>query len=80
MAREQRPSVPRYLVTQTCLSLALGLVLGLLMLAQDVGGLRTLISATDFTCWPIFLVGSMITFFPIVMATAIWLLAYDRDH
>ena len=77
----RRPShgIARYLATQRSLSAAVGVVYGVAMLSGDIAGIRTLIAATSPGDALIFLAGSVMTFFPLVLATAIGVLAYARD-
>ena len=70
-------AVARYLAIQAALSMAIALILGLAMLSQDIAGVRRLASTPADTL--IFLLGSVTTFFPVVFATAVGVLPYDKD-
>jgi hypothetical protein len=73
----QDAAVARYLVIQAVLSAAIALTLGLAILSQDVAGLRTLVRTPADAL--IFLVGSVMSLFPIVFATSVGVLSYDND-
>jgi hypothetical protein len=74
----RRDPVVRYLLAQTCLSVAVGLVFGGMMLAADINGIRTILWARPADV-VIFLGSAVMTFFPIVLATSIGLLAWEAD-
>jgi hypothetical protein len=61
------------------MSTAVALLFGAAMLAADVAGIQSLVAATHPRDAFIFLAGSVMTLFPVVLATAIGMLAYDRD-
>ena len=69
----------RYLVVQGCLSAAVGAAFGGLMHAGDIAGIGSLVAAAQPMDAIIFLVGSVMTLCPCVLATAIGLLAFDRS-
>jgi hypothetical protein len=77
--RRARAGIPAYLVTQCLMGAAVGLLFGVAMLAADIAGIRTLVAATRTSDAFIFLAGSVMTLFPIVLAIAIGVLAFDRD-
>ena len=58
--------------------MAIGLLFAALAYATDLGGLGSLLAVAGPAATIIFLVGSAITFAPLVVATAIGLLAGDR--
>jgi hypothetical protein len=74
---ERRDPVVRYLLAQMCLSVAVGLAFGGAMLAADVNGLRALLSDAHAADVAIFLGSAVLTFFPLVMATSIGMLAWE---
>jgi hypothetical protein len=56
---------------------AIGALFGLVMVATDCAGLGTLIAGShSWAAMAIFLGGTVITFLPLVVATAIGILAY----
>jgi hypothetical protein len=69
-----RSSVPRYLVAQSCAAAAVGPIFALAAIATDTGQLGTLLADADLTSTIVFVIGSGITFFPLVLATAVGLL------
>lgn len=77
MAKPGDPLV-RFPVAQACLSAAVGLVFGSVVVAADVAGIRTLLMAGHPGDMVIFLASAVTTFFPFVMATAVGLLASPR--
>jgi hypothetical protein len=74
----RRDPVVRYLLAQSCLSAAVGFVFGGMMLAADINGIRTMLSAGHPADAVIVLGSAVMTFFPVVMATSIGLLAWER--
>jgi hypothetical protein len=73
-------AVKRYLVIQAVLALAISLGLSLGMLAVDAGGLHTLLGASAQPGMiALFIAGSVVTFWPLVFATGVGLLAAERD-
>jgi hypothetical protein len=78
MAKANRDPVLRYLLAQSCLSAAVGLVFGGMMLAADINGMRTMLSGGHPANAVIVLGSAVMTFFPVVMATSIGLLAWER--
>jgi hypothetical protein len=78
MAPQACPSsIPRHLVVQCWLGLAIGLLFAILMYATDLGGIGSLLAMVEPTATLIFLVGSAVVFVPFVVATAIGLLALE---
>jgi len=75
MTRKER-AVVRYLAIQCVLSVAVGLTLGIAMLTQNIARISTLASTPADVL--IFLIGSVMTFFPLVFATAVGLLHHDN--
>ena len=73
------PRVARYLITQCWISAAVGLIFAVAMLCGDIAGIRSLVAATSPKDAFIFLAGSVMTFFPFVLATAIGLLPQAHD-
>jgi hypothetical protein len=73
------PEVARYLITQCWLSPAIGLLFGIALLVGDIGGMRPLVAPSVSSDVLILLAGSVVTFLPLVLTTAIGLLAYGRD-
>lgn len=68
-------SVPRYLAVQGAAGVLIGLLFALLVLACDVGGLRTLVAASgDPVVAAVFVGGSVMAILPLAFATAIALL------
>jgi hypothetical protein len=49
------------------------------MLAANIGGMRSLVAANVPSDGLIFLAGSVMTFLPLTLSTAIRLLSYDHD-
>jgi hypothetical protein len=79
MAKANRRSeIVRYLLAQACLSVAVGPVIGVL-LAVNVNGLRSILWTASPVDVVILLGSAVIAFFPVVMATSIWLLAWERS-
>lgn len=79
MAPDRRPSIPHYLLVQCWLGLAVGLLFALIALATDLGGIRSLLVEAPRTSIIIYVVGSVLTFLPLVLATGIGLLPFhDR--
>jgi hypothetical protein len=77
MANEnQSAAVARHLIVQACLSVAVALIFGASMLVADIAGIRSLI--TERSDALIVLVGAVTTIAPLVFATAIGLLPFDR--
>jgi hypothetical protein len=76
----RRDPVVRYLIAQSCLSAAVGLVFGGMMLAADINGIRTMLSAAHPADAVMFLGSAVMTFFPVVMATSIGLLACEQGE
>jgi hypothetical protein len=76
----RRDPVVRYLLAQLCLSAAVGFVFGGMMLAADINGIRTMLSAGHPAEAVIVLGSAVMTFLPVVMATSVGLLAWEpRD-
>lgn len=73
------PTIPRYLLVQAILAVAIALAVGLALLMADIGGLRGLLQATRPQDTLIFLVGSVTTLCPLVLATAVAILPYGRQ-
>src|SRR5262245_1780102 len=73
------PSIGRYLVVHSALGAGIGVAIVVALLAFDIAGIRTLVAAsTDvFPTMMILLIGSLTTVMPMVIATAIGLLAHD---
>lgn len=73
-------AIARYLVCNALIGSAFGMMFGLTLLATDTFGLQSLIAASPeaTAVTTIFLAGSAITFTPLVISTAIGLLA-DAD-
>jgi len=69
------PTIPRYLLVQALLAVAIGLAL----LMADIGGLRGLLQAARPQDTLIFFVGSVTTLCPLVLATAVAILPYGRQ-
>lgn len=67
-------SICRYLVIQSCLGCAVGLGFAAALVALNVGGIRLLL-AGEATTTIIFATGAVMTFCPLVIATAVGLLA-----
>lgn len=67
-----------HILVQACLSLAVGLIFGGVLLASDVNGIQSLLTSGDLTDAAIFLGSAAVTFFPIVMATWVGVIAWDR--
>jgi hypothetical protein len=75
----QRDPVVRYLLAQSCLSAAVGLVFAGMMLAADINGIRTMLLSAANPADAVMVLGSaVVTFFPVVIATSIGLLAWER--
>jgi hypothetical protein len=74
----RRDPVVRYLLAQSCLSVAVGLAFGGMMLAADINGIRTMLWAAHPADLVIFLGSAVMTFLPVVMGTSIGLLAWER--
>jgi hypothetical protein len=74
----RRDPVVRYLVAQSCLSAAVGSVFAGMMLAADINGIRTMLSAGHPADAVMVLGSAVMTFFPVVIATSIGLLAWER--
>ena len=72
------PTIPRYLLIQAILAVAIGLAVGLALLMADTGGLRGLLQARPQDTL-IFFIGSVTTLCPLVLATAVAILPYDRQ-
>jgi hypothetical protein len=79
MACFKSTSIPRYFIAQVCLGVAVGLVIAVAMLAGDIASIRTLLIANHPCAVLVFLAGSIVTFAPLVIATAIGMLAFERD-
>jgi hypothetical protein len=74
--RKHDRAVCRYLALQSAVAVGIGLALGVLMLATDAGGIASLILASSAPeNVAVFLLGSAITFWPLVFATAVGVLA-----
>jgi hypothetical protein len=73
----RRPPIPRYLLTQCLLGLAVALMLPLIILATDTGSIATLVAASTepVTAIVILAVRAITTIVPLVIATAIGRLA-----
>src|SRR5262245_29263750 len=71
------PSIVRYLADHCAFGVGVGVLILLALLAFDTAGIRTLVAASSdvFATTMILLVGSLITVMPMVLATAIGLLA-----
>lgn len=79
MAPNQRPSIPHYLMVQCWLGLAIGSLFALIAFATDLGGIGSLLAEAPRASTIIFVVGSVLTFLPLVLATGIGLLPFhDR--
>jgi hypothetical protein len=75
----RRPSIPRTLLLQATIGVVLGLSAGAALLLDDAFGLRHLVDrSADLGAAGIFLASSITTMAPLVLATAIGLLA-DAD-
>jgi hypothetical protein len=68
-------SITRYLLTQCCIGGALGALFGLMLLVTDVAGIGTLVAGSPLTI-VVVIAGAVCTFLPLVIATAVGLLAY----
>jgi hypothetical protein len=77
MDKQERMSVPNYLLIQTCGGGLLALVLGLVLLRIDTAGLGTLIGADHPLELAIYCLSSIVVFTPLVFTTAVGLLAQD---
>lgn len=75
--QKQRDPVVRYLLAQTGLGLAVGPLLAGVLVATDVNGLRTLLLSAHPADAAIFLASTAMAFVPLVVATAIGLLAWE---
>jgi hypothetical protein len=73
------PAISRYLLIQAALGCALGAFFPFLLWATDTGSFGALLSGADGTTLVMVVVSSMMTFCPLVVATAIGLL-YSRDR
>lgn len=73
--RGSRPLLDR----ASCLAAAIGVTFGTAILVGDIAGIGTLIAGTYPTDVLIILAGAVTTFSPLVLATAIRLLAYDHE-
>jgi hypothetical protein len=70
-------AIAPYLITHCVLGCIIGLVWGLLLLATDTAGLRELLGTSSYPAatLALFLIGSIISILPVVLATAIGRLA-----
>lgn len=76
MAPDHRPWIPHYLMVQCWLGLAIGLLFALIAFAIDLGGIGSLLVGAPLAGTIIFVVGSVVTFLPLVLATGIGLLPF----
>src|SRR5262245_59065729 len=69
--------IPRYLLVQCLLGCIVGLIVAAMLLVTDTGGLAALVAASSepIGSIAILVAGSLITTIPLVVATAIGLLA-----
>lgn len=74
--------IPRYLLAQCLLGCLAGLIVVAILLATDTGGIGTLVAASSEPgrIVAILLAGSLMTTIPLVVATAIGLLAGRDGH
>jgi hypothetical protein len=70
--------IPRYLLAQCVLGCLAGLIVVIMLLATDTGGIGTLVAASSepIGAVAILIAGSLMTTIPLVVATAIGLLAH----
>jgi hypothetical protein len=75
MATTKRPSaIPRYLLVHSGIGFAIGLLFPPLLWAAGTGELPSLLAGADAATIVIVLMSSMLTFCPLVIATAVGLL------
>ena len=72
-----RSSIPRYLAVEGALGCAVGAFFPILLWATDTGAFGSLLRGADTATIFLVIVSSMVTFCPLVLATAIGLLAAD---
>jgi hypothetical protein len=72
--------IRRYLVIQSSLAIAVSITIDLAFLLGDVGRLGLIIRESTPENFLIFLIGSVTTFFPLVMATALAFVPGERDR
>ena len=75
--RGRKQAIAPYLITHCILGCIIGLVWGFLLLATDTARIRELLSASSYPAatLALFLLGSIISILPVVLATAIGRLA-----
>jgi len=78
--RQASRAIARYIVLHSCAGFALGLLFGVAILSTDCAGIGSLVAASAHPAQStaIFLIGSVTTFLPIVIATAVGLLSSGK--
>lgn len=70
-------SIPRYLLLQASIGVALGTLAACALPLINAFGLADLLAAASFDATTVFLLGGITTLTPLVFATAVGLLAQD---
>jgi hypothetical protein len=78
MTSKAAASLPIYLTIQACMGIAMGLAFGFVLLATDTAELGSLVLNQDLLALLVYCAGSAVAVCPVVVTTAVGLLAWDR--
>ena len=80
MTSKAAQSVPLYLAMQAGAGIVFGLAFGVVLLATDTGGLAALVLHQDALALATYSLGSAIVLCPLVISTAVGLLAWGQHR